>query len=221
MIEERPLLLQIQQFMRDHGMARTRFGREAVGDPRLVDDLCGGREPSQRVRDKVRGFIAEQRARGVPVVAEKPRREPVRRAPAPVSELNLRAAAPRPHHDVLPTSEGERRQRSNAPRLIAEVLLRGGGALELIDATERDWFSATFEGARHRLRFALAKEAALPPRRRAPDRAGHRAARRDGDRLPRPARRRRSGWGGHRRPAHRRRHGRALRRRVQRARCCR
>ena len=163
MIEERPLLLQIQQFMRDHGMARTRFGREAVGDPRLVDDLCGGREPSQRVRDKVRGFIAEQRARGVPVVAEKPRREPVRRAPAPVSELNLRAAAPRPRHDVLPTREGERRQRSNAPRLIAEVLLRGGGALELIDATERDWFSATFEGARHRLRFALAKDAALPP----------------------------------------------------------
>ena len=34
----------IQLFMEREGMAPTRFGREAVGDPRLITDMKNGRE---------------------------------------------------------------------------------------------------------------------------------------------------------------------------------
>lgn len=166
MIEERPLLMQIQHFLRDHAMARTRFGREAVGDPRLVDDLSRGREPSERTREKVRAFIASQRAAGAPLPAPKPQREPVRRGPAPVSEMDRRAMAAHPSSEAAEARETARealrRRRSSAPVLIAELLTRGGGAVELSEATEREWFSATFEGARHRITLSLPAGAPLP-----------------------------------------------------------
>ena len=34
----------IQLFLKRAGMAPTRFGREAVGDPRLISDMRNGRE---------------------------------------------------------------------------------------------------------------------------------------------------------------------------------
>lgn len=162
MIDERPLLMHIQHFLRESAMARTRFGREAVGDPRLVDDLARGRTPSERTRDRVMGYIETRRAEGVASPPERPRRAPVRRAPAPISELTRRASLPRPAPSLLPPPPPTTR-RSCAPRLIAELLRLGRGVVELIDATERDWFSATFEGARHRIRLSLPASAPLPP----------------------------------------------------------
>ena len=37
------LMRRIQLFLRRANMAPTRFGREAVGDPRLISDLRNGR----------------------------------------------------------------------------------------------------------------------------------------------------------------------------------
>ena len=39
------LLRQIERYIRQSGMPPTRFGREAVNDPRFVHDLRLGREP--------------------------------------------------------------------------------------------------------------------------------------------------------------------------------
>lgn len=38
------LMRRIELFLRRADMAPTRFGREAVGDPRLISDLKNGRE---------------------------------------------------------------------------------------------------------------------------------------------------------------------------------
>jgi len=50
-------LRHIEVFLRRTGMAPTRFGREAVRDPRLVFDLRRGREPSDRMRRRVEHFM--------------------------------------------------------------------------------------------------------------------------------------------------------------------
>jgi len=42
------ILRKIESFLRDTGMAPTRFGRDAVRDPRLVFDIRNGREPRVR-----------------------------------------------------------------------------------------------------------------------------------------------------------------------------
>lgn len=47
----------IEQFLRRHDMAPTRFGRDAVRDPRLVFDLRNGREPSERMKRRVEHFM--------------------------------------------------------------------------------------------------------------------------------------------------------------------
>lgn len=38
------LMRRIERFLKRAGMAPTRFGRETVGDPRLVKDMKNGRE---------------------------------------------------------------------------------------------------------------------------------------------------------------------------------
>ncbi len=66
-----PLTLNtILRFCEDNSMAPTRFGREAVGDPRLVIDMRNGREPTPRVAERVRAFIAGE---AVPAPKPKPR----------------------------------------------------------------------------------------------------------------------------------------------------
>ena len=40
------------------GMKAARFGREAANDPGLIADLQGGREPRQRVKERIRAYIA-------------------------------------------------------------------------------------------------------------------------------------------------------------------
>lgn len=54
---DRPLITQIERYLRDTGMAATRFGRLAVRDPRFVLDLRLGREPGARVRERVEHFM--------------------------------------------------------------------------------------------------------------------------------------------------------------------
>lgn len=51
------LLRQIEIFLRETGMAPTRFGRNAVRDPRLVFDMRRGREPTMRMTKRVEHFM--------------------------------------------------------------------------------------------------------------------------------------------------------------------
>lgn len=53
----------IETFLRDSEMTPTRFGRLAVGDPRLVHDLRRGREPGDRMTARVEAFLAVQETR--------------------------------------------------------------------------------------------------------------------------------------------------------------
>lgn len=55
-----PVLKRIQRHLRATGQPQTRFGREAIGDPRLVGDLKNGREPGLRTVERIDAFIASQ-----------------------------------------------------------------------------------------------------------------------------------------------------------------
>ncbi|WP_084717794.1 hypothetical protein [Sphingomonas sanxanigenens] len=52
------LLREIERHLRATSTSATRFGREALGDPRLVHDLRAGREPRPATVARVRAFIA-------------------------------------------------------------------------------------------------------------------------------------------------------------------
>ena len=51
----------IEKFLRATDMPPTKFGRMAVSDPRLVFDLRRGREPGQRMVERIDAFLAGQR----------------------------------------------------------------------------------------------------------------------------------------------------------------
>ncbi|MBK5265312.1 MAG: hypothetical protein JJE34_08805 [Alphaproteobacteria bacterium] len=51
------LLRSVERFLRQSGMAPTRFGRAAVRDPRLVFDMRNGREPGERMKRRVEHFM--------------------------------------------------------------------------------------------------------------------------------------------------------------------
>lgn len=51
------LRIAIGQAMKRHGIEATRFGREAVGDPRFVLDLLKGREARPKTEARVREYI--------------------------------------------------------------------------------------------------------------------------------------------------------------------
>lgn len=51
------LLTKIEIFMRTHRLPPTRFGREAVNDPRLVFDLRRGRAMGRRMRGRVEAYL--------------------------------------------------------------------------------------------------------------------------------------------------------------------
>jgi hypothetical protein len=48
---------EVERFLQRTGMPRTKFGRLAVNDPRLVGDLRNGREPGPRVTARILTFI--------------------------------------------------------------------------------------------------------------------------------------------------------------------
>ena len=52
------LLFTIERFLRKRDIPATRFGRDAVNDPRFVLDLRNGREPRPHTRARVLAFIA-------------------------------------------------------------------------------------------------------------------------------------------------------------------
>ncbi len=56
------ILRTIETFLRTTGMAPTRFGRDAVRDPRLVFDMRNGREPGARMRQRVEHFMNKYQA---------------------------------------------------------------------------------------------------------------------------------------------------------------
>ncbi len=51
------LLLTIERCLRRHGMTPTRFGRDAVHDPRLVFDLRRGRELRPQTAARVLAYV--------------------------------------------------------------------------------------------------------------------------------------------------------------------
>lgn len=51
------LLGRIEKYLRRTGMPPTRFGREAVHDPRFVFDLRNGRDPRGPTRARVAAWL--------------------------------------------------------------------------------------------------------------------------------------------------------------------
>lgn len=54
-----PILMEIERYLRKHGITASRFGRLAASDPRLVADLRKGRDPSSRTVARIRSFMHE------------------------------------------------------------------------------------------------------------------------------------------------------------------
>ena len=54
------LLSTIERHLRRTGTPPTRFGREAIGDPRFVMDLRRGREPRPVTIARVVAYLADQ-----------------------------------------------------------------------------------------------------------------------------------------------------------------
>jgi hypothetical protein len=59
---DRPLIMTVERFLRETGLAATTFGRLAMRDPRFVLDLRVGRQPGSSVRCKVEHFMNKWRA---------------------------------------------------------------------------------------------------------------------------------------------------------------
>ena len=53
------LLREVEKFLRQNDTAATRFGREAMGDPRFVFDLRNGRDPRPRTVARVLAYLEE------------------------------------------------------------------------------------------------------------------------------------------------------------------
>lgn len=52
------LLYQIEACLRVTRVPASRFGRDAVRDPRIVHDLRRGRQPGRRVEERLRAHVA-------------------------------------------------------------------------------------------------------------------------------------------------------------------
>ena len=52
------LLPQVERYIRQSRVPPTRFGREAVNDPRFVHDLRLGREPRPKTAARVAAWLA-------------------------------------------------------------------------------------------------------------------------------------------------------------------
>ncbi|OYY72437.1 hypothetical protein [Sphingomonas sp. 28-63-12] len=53
------VLWKIEQFLRESAMPPTKFGRLAVNDPRLVEDMRRGREPRPATAARIEAIIAD------------------------------------------------------------------------------------------------------------------------------------------------------------------
>ena len=52
------VLIKIDRYLRQTGMPTSKFGRLAVGDPRLVHDLRRGRQAREPMVARIESFIA-------------------------------------------------------------------------------------------------------------------------------------------------------------------
>ena len=57
------LMRRIQLFLKRAEMTPTRFGREAVGDPRLISDLRNGRELRETTAARIHAWLDAQEKR--------------------------------------------------------------------------------------------------------------------------------------------------------------
>ncbi len=57
-MSERVTLAEVEAFLRESGLAASRFGRMANGDPALVRNLRAGRQPGRKISATLRGFMA-------------------------------------------------------------------------------------------------------------------------------------------------------------------
>lgn len=55
------ILGKVERYLREHDLPQTKFGRLAVGDPRLVGDLRNGREMRPATLARVEAFMAASR----------------------------------------------------------------------------------------------------------------------------------------------------------------
>ena len=53
------LLREVEKFLRQNDTPPTRFGRDAMGDPRFVFDLRNGRDPRPGTVARVRAYLEE------------------------------------------------------------------------------------------------------------------------------------------------------------------
>lgn len=60
------LLKRIERYLRRSGTPATKFGREALGDPRFVFDLRKGREPRGTTEARVASYIEAREAEARP-----------------------------------------------------------------------------------------------------------------------------------------------------------
>lgn len=54
------LAVEVSHYLRKHKIPPSRFGREAVNDPRFVTDLFHGRIAREATAARVRAFIAQR-----------------------------------------------------------------------------------------------------------------------------------------------------------------
>lgn len=54
------LLSRVERYLRRSGTPPTRFGREAVRDPRFVFDLRRGREPREATLRRISAYLDQQ-----------------------------------------------------------------------------------------------------------------------------------------------------------------
>ena len=54
------LMCRIEKYMKREDMKPTRFGRETVGDPRLVSDIRNGRELRDSTIARIQAWLDEQ-----------------------------------------------------------------------------------------------------------------------------------------------------------------
>lgn len=52
------LTMRIRRYLAQTGMAQTVFGRAAINDPRLIEDLLNGRQPRPDTIARIDAFIA-------------------------------------------------------------------------------------------------------------------------------------------------------------------
>lgn len=54
------LIERIDTFLKRHGMAESRLGRDAVGEAQIISDIRKGRSPRLSTLEKLANFMAER-----------------------------------------------------------------------------------------------------------------------------------------------------------------